>query len=258
MEDLPHVDWAPRVKPRHDRASLREDFQNLGLREGDLVFAHSSFKSLGPVEGGAESVIGALEDAVGEEGLVLMPSFNLAPEFARRHEVWDRASTPSSVGWITEVFRTLPGTHRSDHYSHSVAARGAGAKGFVADHLSRDGLPSPWDRAPWGKTYGTQSPMYRAYEANGKLLMLGVEYDSSTYIHLVEVTYWQQLRESDPEAKNVILDREKVGAFWDRESEISFGCVGDARCRLFSIGDYVDTLLKEVAREPDRYRRRGN
>ena len=121
----------------HDRASLREDLRNLGLRDGDLVFAHSSFKSLGPVEGGAETVIATLEDAVGEEGLVLMPSFNLAPERARRHEVWNRASTPSSVGWITEVFRTFPGTHRSDHYSHSVAARVHGVRSCTRSRSRR-------------------------------------------------------------------------------------------------------------------------
>ena len=257
MTEEPPIGQPVTKRTTHDRTSLRQDLHNLGLREGDMVFAHSSFKSLGPVEGGAETVIDALEDAVGEEGLVLMPSFNLAPAFALRHEVWDHSLTPSSVGWITEVFRTLPGTHRSDHYSHSVAARGVGAEELVADHLNRDGPPSPWDRAPWGKTYGTQSPMYRAYEANGKLLMLGVGYDSSTYIHLVEVMYWQQLRDSDPEAKNVILDRDKVGAFWDREGEISVACVGDARCRLFSIAEYVDTIFREVALDPGHYRR-GN
>jgi aminoglycoside N3'-acetyltransferase len=33
--------------------------------------------NLGPVNGGAATVVGAFEDAIGHEGLLLMPSFNI-------------------------------------------------------------------------------------------------------------------------------------------------------------------------------------
>ena len=155
---------------------LAHDLRNLGVEPGDILFIHSSFKRLGPVDGGAESIICALEDAVGPDGLILMPSFNLVEGRDKRVQTWDIKTAPSTVGWLTEFFRQMPNTYRSDHYSHSVAARGKGAKTFVADHLSRDGNQSPWDHEPWGKTYGTHSPMYRAYQADGKLLMLGVDY----------------------------------------------------------------------------------
>ena len=62
----------------------------------------------------------------------------------------------------------------------------------MADHLSQEGYQSPWDLHPWGKTYGTHSPMFRAYKADAKLLMIGVDYETSTYIHLVEVIHWKQ------------------------------------------------------------------
>src|SRR5205807_1998 len=119
----------------------------------------------------------------------------------------DPETTPSTVGWITEFFHRMPGTFRSDHYSHSVAARGKGAAEFVAGHRRQEGPRSPWDRDPWGRTYGTHSPMYRAYEADGQLLMLGVEYDSSTYVHLVETLFWNRLLEQDPAATYPYLDR---------------------------------------------------
>ena len=41
-------------------------------------------------------------------------------------------------------------------------------------------------------SFGTHSPMFRAYKANAKLLMLGVDYNSSTYIHFVEVVQLEQ------------------------------------------------------------------
>lgn len=237
---------------QHTRRSLARDLGNLGVEPGDIVFAHSSFKSLGPVEGGAAAVVGALEDAVGPDGLILLPSFNLV-ENDRRAETWDIETTPSAVGWITEFFRRMPGTFRSDHYSHSTAARGKGAEEFVAGHLSREGLESPWDLPAWGKTYGDHSPMIRAYDADGKLLMLGVDYGSSTYVHVVEVRYWHHRREKDPNAEYSWIKREAVGEFWDRQGNMARGKVGDADCRLFRIRQYVDTLLHEVEVNPGPY-----
>ena len=236
----------------HSREKLRDDLKTLGVRPADTLFVHSSFKSLGTVDGRAASVVGALQDAIGPHGLLLMPSFNLV-EHERRAATWNIDHTPSTVGWLTEFFRLLPDTHRSDHYSHSVAARGSAAAEFVADHLRREGYRSPWDCDPWGRTYGTHSPMYRAYRANGKLLMLGVDYNTSTYIHLVEVMHWNRRLEENPDTPHRAIDRPSMGAFWDANADLRRGPVGDAACRLFSIRPYVDTLLAEVEGNPDPY-----
>lgn len=234
---------------------LEQDFRNMGIASGDVVFMHSSFKSLGEVLDGAGTLIGALESVVGDEGALLLPSFHLLPDHSERMEKWDVERTPSTVGWLTEFFRQMPGTVRSDHYSHSVAARGKDAQVFVADHLSDEGMISPWDRPPWGKTYGTHSPMIKAYERGGKLLMLGVDYFTSTYIHVVEVMYWNALLKVDPLASFLRIDRVKLGAFWEGLGKLMRGKVGDAECRCFEICDYVDTLLEEVWRDPKLYDR---
>ena len=147
----------------------------------------------------------------------------------------------------------MPDTHRSDHYSHSVAARGPGAGDFVAGHLSQEGPPSSWDRLPWGRTYGTHSPMNRAYRRGGKLLMLGVDYETSTYVHFVEVLYWDHLRRTDPHAPQPRLDRPRLGAWWDDHGRPARGLVGDSPSRLFAIDSYVDALLAEVVAAPGRY-----
>ena len=39
-----------------------------GIQKGDIVLMHSALSSIGPVEGGADAVIDAVLDAVGEEG----------------------------------------------------------------------------------------------------------------------------------------------------------------------------------------------
>ena len=241
------------MKTPYTREKLVQDFTHLGIEQGDTLFIHSSFKSLGPVDGGAGTVISAIEDAIGQEGLILMPTFSLLPSREERVESWDIEKTPSTVGWLTEFFRQMPGTYRSNHYSHAVAARGKGARAFVSEHLRREGYQSPWDHHPWGKTYGTHSPMFRAYKADAKLLMLGVDYQSSTYIHLVEVIHWNKRLTANSQAEYVGLKRPALGAFWDALGELKQGLVGYSTCRLFQIKAYVDTLLAEVERNPEPY-----
>ena len=104
----------------HSQETLVQDLRGLGLEAGTTIFIHSSFKSLGPVTGGAGTVISAFKDVVGSKGLILMPSFNLVE---KRAETWDIETTPSTVGWLAEFFRQMDGTFRSDHYSHSVACQ---------------------------------------------------------------------------------------------------------------------------------------
>lgn len=235
----------------HTRKELVDDLRALGVVAEDMLFIHSSFKGLGAVQGGAETVIGALEDAVGPEGLLLMPSFNLLESRELRVKAWNIETTPSTVGWLTEYFRRMPGTYRSDHYSHSVAARGKEARAFVSGHLRREGLGSRWDHEPWGKTFGTYSPMLKAYREGGRLLMLGVDYQSSTYRHLMETICWNRCLERDRQAVFRVLRWDMLGEFWDRIGRLNRGFVGDAECRLFSIREYVDTLVEEVCSDPD-------
>ena len=241
------------MKTPYTREKLTRDFTNLGIEKGDTLFIHSSFKSLGPVEDGAGTVISALEEAIGQDGLILMPTFSLLPSREERVASWDVPTTPSTVGWLTEFFRQMPDTYRSDHYSHAIAARGKSAEAFVADHLRREGYRSPWDLHPWGKTYGTHSPMFRAYKSDAKLLMIGVDYNTSTYIHLVEVIHWNKRLTDNSQAEYIGLNRPKLGAFWDALGKLRQGKVGDSDCRLFHIKTYVDTLLTEVERNPELY-----
>ena len=97
------------------------------------------------------------------------------------------------------------------------------------------------------------SPMVRAYKSDAKLLMIGVDYNTSTYIHLVEVIRWNKRLTDDSQATFIGLNRPKLGAFWDALGKLRQGKVGDSDCRLFHINTYVNTLLAEVERNPKPY-----
>ena len=54
--------------------TLEKDFSNIGLRDGMTILLHSSLSSIGWVCGGAVAVIIALENVLGPEGTIVMPS----------------------------------------------------------------------------------------------------------------------------------------------------------------------------------------
>ncbi len=231
------------------------DLRRLGVTPGDVLFVHSSYKSLGPVEGGAATVIGALEEALGPAGTLLMPTFSLwEREQDARCRTWEITTTKSSVGYLSEFCRGLPGSLRSDHYSHAVVARGAEAAAFVLEHRERADRHSPWDRAPYGTTYSDRSPMLKIYaHPRGRVLMLGVDYHSSTFCHVVEALFWAQRRAANPQADYTWITREWVGHWWDGLGRLARGRVAQADCRLFGARDYVDRLLAAITAEPRRF-----
>lgn len=56
------------------KEGLKRGLRELGLKEGDIVGVHSSLSSFGYVDGGADTVIDALLEVVGEEGTIVMPT----------------------------------------------------------------------------------------------------------------------------------------------------------------------------------------
>ncbi len=244
------------VKPvaEHSVAELARDLRNLGVVPGDILFVHSSYKSVGPVAGGAAGIIAALEEAVGPAGLLLFPAFNLKPKGSQdRAAAWNPATTPSSTGWLSEFFRQMPGNPRSDHYSHSVSARGPRAAEFVAGHTSQAGPKHSSDYAPWGCTYGVNSPMYKAWTAGGKCLFLGTDWHTCTYAHLLEAEWWARQRSRNPEAGMDTIFREAAGAWFDSLGKDRNGKVGDADCKLFRISDFMDAMLDGLETMPERF-----
>ena len=160
-----------------DRAAVAEAFRAAGVGEGDAVFLQTKMSAFGTIEGGPDTVIAALEDVVGGEGLIAMPAFPLdrpALDYLREDHVFDLLETPSRMGAITERFRTAPGSERSLHPTHSVSARGPGAAELVAGHGEAEtpfGEGTPFaaliDRDAHQVWFGSGAAaftMYHAYE----------------------------------------------------------------------------------------------
>ena len=149
--------------------------RDLGVNAGDVLLVHSSLKSFGVVDGGAEAVIAALLAAVGPAGTVAVPTLTGRRDDSPGHPpVFDVRQTPCWTGLIPETFRRRPDARRSLHPTHSVAAIGPEADYLIRDHLDCD------------TPCGPGSPYLRLAELDGKVVFLGVTLDCCTLLHSVE------------------------------------------------------------------------
>ena len=165
-------------RTRIDRQGIVDGLRSLGVEPGMGLMAHSSLKSFGYVEGGAEAVVGALQDAVTEKGTVMMPSFNhgavfKAPNRPDAPDVYDPKTSPTGNGAIPTAFWQMPGVFRSLHPTHSFACWGKGAREYTQHH----------HRA---LTIGPNSPLGMLCRDGGYGLLLGVGYHANTVHHLAE------------------------------------------------------------------------
>ena len=55
-----------------DKATLVKQFKALGIKEGMTLLVHSSLRRVGKVDGGADTIIDALLEVLGENGTLLM------------------------------------------------------------------------------------------------------------------------------------------------------------------------------------------
>lgn len=171
--------------------SLKRDLAALGVQPGMLLLVHSSLSALGWVNGGPVAVILALEELLGPQGTLVMPTHTGDLSDPRQWQNppipeswWDTvlASMPAYDPWLTptrmmgvisETFRKQGGVMRSEHPQFSFAAWGAQAKDILADHSLHYGL-------------GEGSPLARIYEHAGWVLLLGVDHSNNTSLHLSE------------------------------------------------------------------------
>jgi len=159
---------AGQVTAVHTRDELATDFRRIGLERGDAVVLHGSLRSIGRVDGGADTVVAALLDVLGPDGLLA------APVYTYWTQRFDPAADPGQTGRIAESIRRWPGAVRSWHPSHSVAAIGAGAAKLCEGHHLVGAV-----------SHG--SPLDRLAARGGKVLLLGVGHVANSTIHVGEV-----------------------------------------------------------------------
>jgi len=148
--------------------------QLLGLRAGMRLIVHSSLQSFGLVEGGAQTVINALQEVITPAGTLMMPSFNHGSIFETGESgIYDPLTSPTISGAIPQLFWQSPGVCRSLNPSHPFACWGKNARYYLENHHQT-------------LTLGPNSPLGLLARDGGFGLFLGVSYEANTLHHVAE------------------------------------------------------------------------
>ena len=156
----------------YTKLDLLQDLADMGLTGQETILIHSSMKSIGPVDGGADTVLDALMEFF-RPGLLLLPTHTWRTINAA-NPVFDVCTSSCCVGILPELFRQRPGVVRSLHPTHSMAGYGQQAVSYLAGEELRNTPCTP------GGCYD------RLKDVGGKILLVGVTHARNTYIHSIE------------------------------------------------------------------------
>jgi len=171
------------------REELARDFRALGIAAGDTVMVHASVRAVGEIAGGPDQIHLAIKDALTERGTLVM--YAGCPEYvdevgrgvhagSKEREILAKlppfdARTARSArdhGTLVEFLRTYPGSLVNDHVARFVVW-GAQAHFLISEQ--------PWDFA-----FGKGSVLERFVALDGKILLIGCDHDTVTFLHYAE------------------------------------------------------------------------
>lgn len=243
----------------YTKEQLKENLKEMGLLPNDSIMVHSSMKSIGPVEGGGETVINALLEYF-DRGLVMMPAHTWA-QMGPEHSLYDPATEPACVGILPNLLLKRLGAVRSLHPTHSIVAYGMGAEAYVQGEENCTTPCTPggcWDRLR---------------KIDAKILLVGVTHIRNTFIHSIEEVYQVperftdkpvdfQIKMSDASVKQVSVYRhynphtEHISESYDKLSEAFYateaakkGKFGDAASILCDAGRLFEVTGRILSHE---------
>lgn len=236
--------------------------EELGIKKKDTLLVHSSMKSIGEVENGAEGVLDAFIEFF-TDGLLIFPTHTWAT-INVRNSIYDPETEPSCVGILSNLFMKRQGVMRSWHPTHSVAALGQKVEEYIR---SDDNAETPCPRnGCWGKLY----------DMGAKILFLGCSLNKNTIIHGVEE--WNEipmrltekliplrmkitdgtLIERPLRGHNQVLcdiseNYDKIEDALLKTGIAQIGIIGDAKTYLCDVRNMVDLASSFLERNPDLF-----
>lgn len=174
------------------KETLTQALRGFTIEKNAVLLVHSSLKSLGQIDGGAETVIKALRETVCD-GTLVMPTLS-SKNWETVFQDWS-IDRPSDTGLITETFRLQENSYRSDNETHSVAASGVFAQDLTSGKKNagaRYGIFGDY-------CFSTQSAWQRMYDSRTRygvkayVLFWGVSMLYNTFKHFAEYRFVEEL-----------------------------------------------------------------
>lgn len=251
------------------QADIVQGLYRVGLTAGDVLLVHSAMRTLGHIQGGANTVVNALLKVLGPTGTLVVPTFTFVHEI-EEDPIIDPQNDPSEMGIITESARTHPDALRSIAYRHSFAAIGRRA-GVITE--VNPALP----------VFDLRSAFGVMLALNTQILFLGVTYDCSTSHHFAEfvcdVPYRhtiplnvrvrcpdgsvvrQQMTDYQPKPSKEGTyygtrhpDFNRLGRMLEERHLVGTTAIGNAAVRRLAMRDLVDLAQLEAAKDYNIFR----
>ena len=185
-----------------------------------VVLVHTSLRSVGQIEGGAQTLLDALiEYFTNDGGLLCVPTHtwhNFGKDF-----MLDMEKTDTALGAFSDIAASDTRGVRSEHPTHSMMVFGDRKKAeeFVKDE-------------PYITSYTSPDSCYgKLYKMGGYIMLVGVAHNRNTYLHAVEEMLKVPDRMKDTPTRFRI--RKKSGEVVEREL-YTFKCsfIGDISLRF--------------------------
>ena len=252
---------------------LVAEFKELGLKPKMVVEVHSSLSAFGYVVGGAQTVVDALIETVGYEGTIVM-----SMQTADNTEPANWENPPIEYEAMQKVRESFPAFNKKESDT-----RGMGA--VVRNFRRRDGVSfTNHPTLPfvvWGKyakllcnhqslnfPLSEESATARLYELKAYCLLLGVDFDTATSLHLAE--YRANARPIKIEGAaiknfnerkwikylNIDLNSDefpKGMRKFEKSNYLATRQINGANCKLYRIDQAVDYLVKYYEQKLSKY-----
>ena len=218
-----------------NRKEIAEALRKLGVKNGDVVLLHSALSAIGHVEGGAEAVVDAFLDAVGDDGTLVVPAFG-------------------NLGIITTTVKSRAEAKISDHPNARVAAIGKNAEAICAEH---------WEAET---AHGEGTPYLKIAKLGGKICLMGVDQDRNTTLHSVEallrLPYLKTItsKRTDADGNEETKDfpffpgphRDFIGLdkYLRHSGKMTIGKVGNAVTSLIKSEDLIEVCAELGRKDP--------
>jgi aminoglycoside 3-N-acetyltransferase len=246
------------ISPEEITAALHA----VGVRAGDVALVHSDAivaAQLPPMpdDQRLDLLLGAIDSAIGANGTLVMPAFSYS---FTRGEPFDVLHSPSTVGMLTERFRTRAGVCRSSDPIFSFSATGPQARSLCAN--------------PVQECFGKDSLFAALHQLNCQIVSLGCSLSNGgTFTHYVEKSHGVDYRydktfhgititldrREEPSSvvyyvrdlnRNSGADLRRLHASLDSQGKLKSHVVG--RIRIFAIRavDFFSTAFQMLDEDP--------
>lgn len=243
----------------HTKGDIERDLREIGLQAGDSVVVHSSYKSIGQVDGGPFAVIDALADVLLPDGALLFPNLYIPHRFTvddpPRFDL--KGDHVRNLGILPELFKFHYASHFSLHPTHSLMGIGGKAATILADH----------EKA--GRPCGLGTPWATNARVGGRILLIGVDQRVNTSYHSAEEQMDDPYQLTDEVIMGTVVvdgtvlvvpsrlhvwryhaDFNIVNPELERSGYLKWGRVGDAVTMCLDANGFTNLALQKLRENP--------